>query len=49
MKEKFVNWHVRGIFTAKEAVRKTLGDKRGASTIEYVAVLAGLCPKNRGN
>ncbi|MFD1395597.1 hypothetical protein ACFQ40_07460 [Kroppenstedtia eburnea] len=41
MKEKWIRAYVRGNIFMKDAVRKVLVDRKGASTVEYVAVLAG--------
>lgn len=41
LKEKWIRSYVRGSFFMKNAVRKVLIDRKGASTVEYVAVLAG--------
>ncbi|MGF7089318.1 Flp pilus assembly pilin Flp [Kroppenstedtia sanguinis] len=41
MKEKCIKAYVRGNIFMKDAVRKVLVDRKGASTVEYVAVLAG--------
>lgn len=41
MKEKCMKAYVWGNIFMKESVRKVLIDRKGATTIEYVAVLAG--------
>ncbi|OYD06323.1 hypothetical protein [Paludifilum halophilum] len=41
MREKSIKAYVRGSIFMKEAVRKVLVERKGASTVEYVAVLAG--------
>lgn len=41
MKQKSIEAYVWGSSFVRDAVRKVLIDRKGASTVEYVAVLAG--------
>ncbi|MFC4075478.1 hypothetical protein [Salinithrix halophila] len=41
MRDKCIETYVRGSMFMREAVRKVLVERKGATTVEYVAVLAG--------